>query len=172
MEKINKNLSVWLKSGATVDIKELGYGEFGYGTTAKSLKVGDDKTKFNKLPGLGGINKFKDIQNMYNFFYTDGYDRTVIFYKPDHTCSLCGLFIDDNYYSLSEILSVGKIHFYDTHHIASVKCYPDYVEMIWGGSVGCESVVIPVYERNISADLTEYQPDTDTDYGYGYSYHY
>ena len=132
MRKINKDLSIWLKSGATVDIKDLvlGYGEFGYGAIAKSLKVGDNKTKFNKLSELGSTNKVKDVQNMYKFFYTDSYDRTVIFYKPDHTYSLCGLLINDNYYSLSEILSVGKIHFYDTHYIISVKCYPDYVEMI------------------------------------------
>ena len=173
MGKINKDLSIWLKSGKTEDIKDLtlGRGELGYDTSKKSLKVGDGKAKFSQLPGLGGTNKIIDATSMFEFGYTGGYERTTTFDKPNSNYNLCGLILGgdygSDYYSLAEILSVdGRVEMSNGNRIHGVKCYRDYVEMIWASTDGRIGIAIPVYEQNITSDWTEYNPDTD----YGYSY--
>ena len=56
MKKMNKDLSIWMKSGETEVINDvvLSRGELGYDTLKNELKVGDGKSKFIELKGLSG----------------------------------------------------------------------------------------------------------------------
>ena len=106
MNEINKDLSIWVKSGTTEQINDvvLNRGEFGYDTDKAELKLGDGINKFNDLPKLNNDNNNnnnnKTQKIMYNgvsTIYATGqgehtYEEEYVI--PDNYC-LCGFFTGD-----------------------------------------------------------------------------